>query len=315
MEFIMEYLGIVARKFDSVALFHVHGLENFVNNHGNFAVALAMLISIALFAFAVKSFKSYKVVLPLAAIVLGAWGASKFCPRVLEALASKVSYLNFIETIGTYIDYRYLSGIVAAVILAVICLKHLKCATTIVGVGFGYFVVLRFAQVFLRTSDIFRLIVEVSGASRVIPMFYTVLTHVCMLVSAYVFYKWFKTIYTISASVVASACSFGVITFFATRTTNITLNASVVACLLGAVVGLVLALIQLKKHKDDYNELACRRCEKVRKIKAAKKAKMIKEAKEAKLAAKEAKKAAKKAPKAPKAPKAKKAKKAAEAAA
>lgn len=288
--FFAEYAHIVINKVKSVALFHINGLEGFVNDHGHFAVAIAMLISLALIVFAATSFKSYKVLLPLGAIVLGAWGASKFCPRVLEALAEKVSYLNFIETIGNYIDYRYLSGIIAAVILALICLKHTKCSTTIIGVGFGYFVVLRFAQVFFRTSDIFRLIVEASGASRVIPMFYTVLAHVCMLVSAYIFYKWFKTLYILGVSTFASACAFGIITFFATRVTTHTFKFTLIACAIGAVVGLILALIQLKKHKNDYNELACPRCEKQRKIKAAKKAKMIKEAKAAKKAAKASKK-------------------------
>ena len=140
--FFAEYAHIVINKFKSVALFHINGLENFVNDHGHFAVAMAMLISLALIVFAATSFKSYKVLLPLAAIVFGSWGASKFCPRVLEALAEKVSYLNFIETIGNYIDYRYLSGIICAVILALICIKHIKVSTTIIGVGFGYFVVL-----------------------------------------------------------------------------------------------------------------------------------------------------------------------------
>ena len=121
-------------------------------------------------------------------------------------------------------------------------------------------------------------------------MFYTILAHVCMLVSAYIFYKWFKTLYILGASIFASACAFGIITFFATRVTTNTFKFTLIACAIGAFVGLILALIQLKKHKNDYNELACPRCEKQRKIKAAKKAKMIKEAKAAKKAAKASKK-------------------------
>ena len=302
MNFIMEYLEIVANKFDSVALFHVHGLENFVNNHGHFAVAMAMLISLALLVFAAKSYKSYKILLPLAAVVFGSWGASKFCPRVLEYL-DDITYFSFLQKVNEFIDYRYLAGIIAALILALICVKHIKCSTTIIGLGFGYFVVRRFAEVFLRTSDIWNGILDVSGASRVIPAFYTILAHVCMLVSAYVFYKWFKTIYILSVSVTASACAFGVITFFATRTTHVTFYASVGAMLLGAFVGLIFALIQLKKFKDEYHELACPKCEKYRKIKEAKKAKMIKEAKAAKAAAKAAEATAKAEKKAAKAAK------------
>jgi hypothetical protein len=39
--FFKDYLDIVVAKFKAVGLFHINGLEKFVNDHGFFAVAMA----------------------------------------------------------------------------------------------------------------------------------------------------------------------------------------------------------------------------------------------------------------------------------
>ena len=294
MDFFIEYAHIVYNKALSVFLTHINWLLDFTSGHGKFAVAVALLMSIALFVFAMKSLKVYRVALPLAAVVFGSWAAARICPRILN---------YFFPSMVEYVDPAYAAGIVAAVILAFFCIKYYKFATLCLGAGFGYVVVLRFAEKFFETSDIFRVIVDISSP-RVVSVFYTVLAHLCMLVTIFIVYKWFKEIYLLWSTTTGVAASFGVITFLAFKVTDFTVKATLVACAIGALVGLIFFFKQLKENKDQFHYPECRHCEKIKKAKAAKAAKAAKEAdKKAKAEAKKAKaaKASKKEKKAAKA--------------
>ena len=263
MDFFKEFAEIAYTKAESYFLKGVNWLLDFTNGYGAFAIAVALIISIALFFYAKNSFKVYRIALPIAAIIFGSWAASKICTRIIN---------YFFPSVVEYIDPAYLSGIAAAVVLAFFCIKYYRFATIALGAGVGLVFLVPAVSLFLNTSDIVRVIVDMSSP-RVVEAFEILILHACMLISAFVFFKWFKQIYIFVSTVIGTAASFGVITFFAFKITDYTVKITLVACAIGAIVGLIFCVNQLKEHKHDFVRPPCKRCakENKKKAKAAKK--------------------------------------------
>ena len=266
MDFFKEFAELAYTKAESFFLKGVNSLLDFTNGHGAFAIAVALIISIALFFFAKNSLKVYRVALPLAAIIFGSWAASRICTRIIN---------YFFPSMVEYIDPAYLSGIAAAVVLAFFCIKYYRFATIALGAGVGLVFLVPVVSLFFKTSDIVMTIVGMSSP-RVVEAIEILAIHVCMLLTAFIFFKWFKPIYVFITTVLGTAASFGVITFFAFKITDYTVKITLVACAIGAIVGLFFCANQLKEHKHDFNRPPCKRCAKENKKKAkaaAKKAK------------------------------------------
>ena len=100
------------------------------------------------------------------------------------------------------------------------------------------------------------------SSPRVVEAIEILAIHVWMLLTAFIFFKWFKPIYVFVSTVLGTAASFGVITFFSFKITDYTVKITHVACDIGAIVALIFCANQLKEHKHDFNRPPCKRCAK-----------------------------------------------------
>ena len=150
MDFFKEFAELAYTKAESFFLKGVNALLDFTNGYGAFAIAVALIISIALFFFAKNSLKVYRVALPLAAIIFGSWAAARICTRIIN---------YFFPSMVEYIDPAYLSGIAAAVVLAFFCIKYYRFATIALGAGVGFVFLVPVVALFFKTSDIVMTIV------------------------------------------------------------------------------------------------------------------------------------------------------------
>jgi hypothetical protein len=220
---------------------------------GAYIIPAIILGVIALFFFARHSYKCFKVVLPLAAIVLGSTFGVKLLNDVLATgLGQKFvapTYNALTAVVSEFINPTILVGLVLALVLGGFCLKFPTFTVVLCGLGAGYVLlgdfikslVLSFPFVQHIVANTDRTIVAAVGA---------LIALICALVCAYIIVRFFRIVYIVGTSVGACAFALGTAAMFIFATTSFTVIATLAAAGLGALVGIIFSGIQL--GESDY---------------------------------------------------------------
>lgn len=204
---------------------------NFGASLGAFLIPCVILCSVALMLFAKYSYKLFKIVLPLAGVVLGSLlGASLIGPMI--------------KGISGFVNPALVAGAVCAAVLAFLCFKLHKFTVFVIGASCGYILVGRIVKdLLLDIPFIFQLSETVE---RPITMTVGIIIGlICLAVTAVVVKKFFRSIYVIATSVGGAAASLGIASVFVFAGTTIADVATVTALGLGAIIGLVFCAKQL----------------------------------------------------------------------
>jgi hypothetical protein len=204
-----------------------------------FLIPAVILGAIALLVFARYSFRLFRIVLPIAGIVLGSTaGASLVAPLLAK----------YVPVVGEFINPFYLAGIVIALVLAVFCFKFYNFTVLLIGASLGFIVVARLVKdVLLSLAVTKQIIATVSPA--VVSVVGIAIAVVCLIVTAIIVRKFFKPLYILLTSTGASVLALGVAAMFIFATTDFTVIATLAAAGVGVIVGLVLTGIQAKESE------------------------------------------------------------------
>lgn len=207
-----------------------------------FFIPCLLLGAIALMVFARYSYRLLKFVLPIGGIVIGAIvGAALVGPIVETSLPAVVEYVNPF----------YLSAIVLAAVLGVICWKYHTFAILLIAVLSGYVVVGRVVKDFLLSlpfinaiaNDVIRLKSFIVGV---------IICAICTVIVAFLVKRYFKIIYVIVTSIGVAAAALGFVATVFFATTSIATYASLGAAALGALIGWSFCYKQLGEVYADH---------------------------------------------------------------
>ena len=215
---------------------------------GAYIIPAVILGVIALFFFARHSYKCFKVVLPLAAIVLGSTFGVKLIGDVLATgLGQKFlapAYNAFTAVVSEFINPTILVGLVLALVLGAFCLKFPTFTVVLCGLGAGYVVLGDFMNSFILSFDFVQYIVANTDRT-IVAAVGAVVALICALVCAYIIVRFFRIVYIVSTSVGACAFALGTAAMFIFSTTDFTVIATLAAAGLGALIGIVFSGVQL----------------------------------------------------------------------
>lgn len=220
---------------------------------GGYIIPALILGVIALFFFARHSYKCFKVVLPLAAIVLG----STFGVTLLNMLLNTgigqqyvAPIYNAVEAVvAEFINPVFLIGMVIALILGAFCLKFPNFTVVLLGASAGFVLVGDFVKSFILSFDFVQYIVANTDRT-IIAAVGAVVALICMLVCAYLVCRFFRPIYIVVTSVGTAAAALGTAAMFIFATTDFTVVATLAAATLGGLIGIVFSGLQL--GESDY---------------------------------------------------------------
>ena len=205
----------------------------------SFLIPCIIFAAIALIAFAKYSYKCFKVVLPLAGIVLASMvGAEIFAPVIESSLPAVVEFVN---------PY-YLAGIVCAALVAFICIKMFKVTILIIGGCTGYVLISSLVHGGLRMIPFVSEIILNTPKDKGAILSVTI-SIICALVTMFLFLKCFKLIYIFATSIAAGAFSIAIPAIFIFVNTGIADMATLVAAGIGAFIGLIFAAKQFSDHR------------------------------------------------------------------
>lgn len=215
-----------------------------------FLIPAVILGAIALLVFSRYSYKCFKIVLPVAAIILGSTFGVSLIQTVLETDLVKQNLGNVMESVnavvGQFINPLFLAGIVIAIILAIFCFKFTNFTVLLLGASAGYVLLGRVAKDFILSFDFVTSIVQ--NTDRTIVAIVGILVGVlCMLVCAFLVNKFFRPIYIVVTSVGAAAAALGLAAMFAFATTDFTVYATLAGAGVGTIVGIILSSIQFNE--------------------------------------------------------------------
>lgn len=204
-------------------------------------IPVVIIAAIALMAFARHSFKLFKVVLPFAGIVAGYVAGSHFIGDLLAKYAPAV---------GEHIDPYLLAGLVVAAAAAFFCIKFPIVSIFLIGGTAGYILIGRLAKDILLAIPFVHAIATSVERPKSMAVG-IIISVVCMIVTAFIVKKYFKTIYIMATSIGCSMLALGGAAIFLFESTSFTTYATIVALSIGAIIGLIFCYNQLDEHAFD----------------------------------------------------------------
>lgn len=220
---------------------------------GAYIIPAVILGVIALFFFARHSYKCFKVVLPLAAIVLGSTlGITVLNDALATGLGQKFlapAYNAFTAVVSEFINPTILVGLVLALVLGAFCLKFPTFTVVLCGLGAGYVLLGNFLKSFILSFSFVQNIVANTDRT-IVAAVGAVIALICALVCAYIIVRFFRIVYIVGTSVGACAFALGTAAMFIFSTTGFTVIATLAAAGVGALVGIIFSGIQL--GESDY---------------------------------------------------------------
>ena len=206
---------------------------------GAFLIPTLILAAAILFLFARYSYKFFKVLVPLAGILLGSVvGANLITPLLVKSFPE----------ISTYFNPAYLVGFVFAGIIALLCIKLLKLAIVITGAACGYLFMSGIVHNLLRATKFVSDILLNTDMDTAI-FFSTILTILCIIVTVVLFHFFFKTIYILATSIGGGAAALGLAAVFMFANTPVAESAILIAAGVGGFIGLILGAKQLSYYR------------------------------------------------------------------
>lgn len=220
---------------------------------GAYIIPAVILGVIALFFFARHSYKCFKVVLPLTAVVLG---STLGITVINDVLATEIGqkhlapiYDAFTGAVSEFINPTILVGLVLALVLGAFCLKFPTFTVVLCGLGAGYVLLGDFMKSFILSFDFVQHIVANTDRS-IVAAVGAVVALICALLCAYIVCRFFRTVYIVCTSVGACAFALGTAAMFIFATTDFTVIATLAAAGVGALIGIVFSGVQL--GESDY---------------------------------------------------------------
>ncbi len=209
---------------------------------GAFVIPVAIAAVVLLALFARYSYKCFRFALPVLAGVAAAFIAF-----------SAVRDLVTGSSISDLINIEYVAGAVVGLAIAGICVKLHGLAMLLLGAGVGYVALGGLVRETLLGVDyIYGL--AVAAGSTVSTIIGVAISLICLAVCAFIFKKLFKAIYVLVTSIGGMAAACGIAAVFIFANTSIAELTLLVALVIGAVVGLILSVKQLKVVVEDLDE-------------------------------------------------------------
>ncbi len=201
---------------------------------GVFVFPVIILAAAALLVFARYSYRCFRVVLPISAVVLGS---------VIGMNITGYLVTMFSINANLPIDLKYIVGIVLAAILCLLCCKCHRCAVLLAGAGLGYFVVGGAVAGFLKLFP-FVQAVENGTAANIVETIDVIVALICMVVCAYFVNRYFKPVYIFVTTIGASIVALAFVAILLFQNSAIVDTAAIVAAVCGLVAGAVFHGIQ-----------------------------------------------------------------------
>jgi hypothetical protein len=202
---------------------------------GNFLIPAIVLAVIALFAFAIYSFRALRVIVPVSGMVFGYFIGTRFLGTVVS---------EFFQGYGV-ITPALAAGVVLAIVLGIFCIKDTFTALLIIGLAMGYFTISDIAHTVLRsTSFVQEILLNTTMEDAII--FSTLISIACALVMLYLFRRHFNLTYIFLSSISASTLAFAVPGVFLLKDN---VNGVLALAGIGAFIGLVLAIKQFRLYR------------------------------------------------------------------
>ena len=207
-----------------------------------FFMPCLILGAILLLAFARYSYRLLKIVLPVGGLAIGAIvGASMLGSFVEKSFPIVMEYVN---------PY-YFAGIVCAAVLCLLCWKYHTFAILLIGATAGYVVIGRVVKDFLLSlpfinqiaNDVIRIKSFITGI---------IICLICMVISAFLVKRYFKTIYVLATSLFVATATMCVIATILFETTSFGSYATIAGTVLGALIGWSFSYKQLGEVYADF---------------------------------------------------------------
>ena len=205
------------------------------NTLGDFAIPVMLVAVIALALFSFNSYKLFRLSLPFAAAIVGAFFGA-------HLLGSTIG--TMVPSVTSVINPEYLAGIIVAIILAIVCTKFHNFAMVIIGGCVGYLVL---EHPFKKLLFTFQFVSDLSAKAGPVV---TGIVGLCVTIGlvialAFLAGKYFKPVYIAVASAGAMTAATTILATFIFANTPIQSIAVLVAAGLGLAVGIKAAVKQM----------------------------------------------------------------------
>ena len=202
---------------------------------GVFVFPVVIIAAAALLIFARYSYRCFRVVLPIAGVVLGSIVGMSITDFLIATFA--------IDTSALPIAPEYIVGIVLAAALGIFCFKFNRFTVLLAGGGLGYVVVGSAVVEFFKLFPFVQAVESTTEASTVetVDM---IVALICMVVCAYFVNKYFKTAYIFVTTIGVSIVALAFVAVLLFQNSAIVDTAAIVGAVCGLVTGIVFYGIQ-----------------------------------------------------------------------